>query len=109
MLDIASRHPNSIRARELCGPYTKNFTDLVDARVAIKHGDFETARRMYDGNLEPYLRDEEGAVELSYALKIIINTVYGLTAAKFPNMFKDNRNKDNIVAKRGALFMVDLQ
>ena len=109
VLDIASMHPNSIRALELFGPYTKNFTDLVDARVAIKHGDFETARKMYDGNLEPHLRDEEGAVELSYALKIIINTVYGLTAARFPNKFKDNRNKDNIVAKRGALFMVDLQ
>jgi hypothetical protein len=38
----------------------------------------------------------------------VINSVYGLTAASFPNMFRDPRNKDNIVAKRGALFMVDL-
>jgi hypothetical protein len=35
--------------------------------------------------------------------------VYGLTSAHFPNMFKDNRNVDNIVAKRGALFMIDLK
>ena len=35
--------------------------------------------------------------------------MYGLTSARFPNMFKDNRNKDNIVAKRGALFMIDLK
>ena len=46
---------------------------------------------------------------LSYALKIVINIVYGLTSAKFDNPFRDPRNKDNIVAKRGALFMVDLK
>jgi hypothetical protein len=35
--------------------------------------------------------------------------VYGLTAARFPNKFKDPRNLENIVAKRGALFMVELR
>lgn len=35
--------------------------------------------------------------------------MYGLTSANFPNPFKDDRNKDNIVAKRGALFMIDLK
>jgi hypothetical protein len=39
----------------------------------------------------------------------VINIVYGLTSAKFDNPFRDNRNKDNIVAKRGALFMIDLK
>jgi hypothetical protein len=39
----------------------------------------------------------------------VINIVYGLTSAKFNNPFRDNRNKDNIVAKRGALFMIDLK
>jgi len=39
----------------------------------------------------------------------VINSVYGYTSAKFPNLFRDNRNVDNIVAKRGALFMVDLK
>jgi hypothetical protein len=42
-------------------------------------------------------------------LKIAINSVYGLTSAKFENAFRDNRNKDNIVAKRGALFMINLK
>ena len=32
-----------------------------------------------------------------------------MTSASFPNPFNDPRNKDNIVAKRGALFMVDLK
>ena len=31
-----------------------------------------------------------------------------MTSAKFENEFRDPRNVDNIVAKRGALFMVDL-
>ena len=32
-----------------------------------------------------------------------------MTSAKFANSFKDPRNIDNIVAKRGALFMIDLK
>jgi hypothetical protein len=39
----------------------------------------------------------------------VINQVYGLTSAKFDNPFRDMRNVDNIVAKRGALFMIDLK
>jgi hypothetical protein len=35
--------------------------------------------------------------------------VYGLTSAKFDNKFKDHKNIDNIVAKRGALFMIELK
>jgi hypothetical protein len=50
-----------------------------------------------------------GLKALSDALKIAINIVYGLTSAKFDNPFRDPRNKDNIVAKRGALFMIDLK
>lgn len=46
---------------------------------------------------------------LAQALKIAINSVYGLTSANFDNPFRDNRNKDNIVAKRGALFMINLK
>ena len=108
VLDVASMHPNSIRALNVFGPYTKNFTDLVDARVAIKHKDFDAARGMLNGKLAPYLGQEEDAEALSYALKIVINIVYGMTSARFDNLFRDPRNKDNIVAKRGALFMVDL-
>jgi hypothetical protein len=57
----------------------------------------------------PYLQDESGADKLAYALKIVINIVYGLTSAKFDNPFRDPRNVDNIVAKRGALFMINLK
>jgi hypothetical protein len=64
---------------------------------------------MLDGRLAPYLGDEDGADALAYALKIVINIVYGLTSAKFDNPFRDIRNIDNIVAKRGALFMIDLK
>ena len=64
---------------------------------------------MLDGKLAPYLNDEGAAKDLAQALKIAINSVYGLTSAKFDNPFRDIRNKDNIVAKRGALFMVNLK
>ena len=87
----------------------KRFQEIRDARVAIKHNDFETAKTMLDGKLAKYLTDEGAAADLAQALKIAINSVYGLTAAKFDNPFKDNRNVDNIVAKRGALFMVNLK
>lgn len=109
LLDIASLHPNSIRAMNCFGEYTKNFTDILDARVAIKHEDFDTARQMMNGRLAPYLDDESTAKELSQALKIAINSVYGLTAAKFDNPFRDKRNQNNIVALRGSLFMRTLQ
>lgn len=109
VLDITSMHPTSIIAMNMFGPYTKNFKALLDARVAIKRGDYDRAAKMFGGALKPYLGTKDQAKALSYALKIVINSVYGLTAAKFPNPFKDNRNKDNVVAKRGALFMVDLR
>lgn len=109
VLDIASMHPTTIEVLDLFGPYTKRFSDLKSARIAIKHGDYDNARQMLDGKLAPYLKDEGNAEALSYALKIVINIVYGLTSAKFDNPFRDRRNKDNIVAKRGALFMIDLK
>lgn len=109
MLDVNSLHPNSIRAMNCFGDYTKNFTDILDARVAIKHGDYDTARTMLNGRLAPYLEDESKANDLAQALKIAINSVYGLTAAGFDNPFRDIRNKNNIVALRGALFMRTLQ
>lgn len=109
LLDVASLHPNSIRAMNCFGKYTKNFTDILDARIAIKHKDFDTARKMLDGRLAPYLKDESEAKQLAQALKIAINSVYGLTSANFSNPFRDSRNKNNIVALRGALFMRTLQ
>ena len=110
LLDIASMHPASIIAEGLFGPeYTKRFQEIRDARVAIKHKDLDKAKKMLNGALVKYLTDEGAAKDLAQALKIAINSVYGLTSASFDNPFRDNRNKDNIVAKRGALFMINLK
>lgn len=110
LLDIASMHPHSIKAENLFGDgYTKKFVDLLDVRLYIKHGEYDKVREMFDGKLAKYLDDKDSAKALSNALKIPINSVYGLTSAKFRNPFKDPRNIDNIVAKRGALFMVNLK
>ncbi len=110
LLDIASMHPHSVLAEVLFGEeYTQRFKDIVDARIAIKHKDFDRARKMLNGALAKYLTDENAAADLAQALKIAINSVYGLTSANFENPFRDNRNRDNIVAKRGALFMVNLK
>lgn len=46
LLDIASMHPSSIVAENLFGDeYTKRFKDILDARIAIKHKDFDKARK----------------------------------------------------------------
>lgn len=114
LLDIASMHPSSVVAENLFGDkYTARFQEILDARLAIKHQDWDTVRGMLDGKLTPYVQKvidgELTSKQLANALKTAINSVYGLTAAKFDNAFRDPRNVDNIVAKRGALFMVDLQ
>ena len=107
--DVASMHPTSIIVENGFGPYTKNYEDLYKARIAIKHKDYDAARKMFGGRLAPYLTSDEDADALSYALKIALNSVYGMTAASFQNRFKDPRNEDNWVAKRGALFMEALR
>jgi hypothetical protein len=110
LLDVASMHPTSLIHLNMFGDrYTQNFKGLMDARLAIKHQDYKTAREMLGGKLQPYLKDESTAKALSYALKIVINIVYGLTSATFDSPFRDKRNKDNIAAKRGALFMIQLK
>ena len=109
VLDVASMHPTSIEVLNLFGDYTKNFSSLKRARMAIKHKEYEVLDSVLDGKLKKFVGNPSDADALSYALKIVINSVYGLTSAKFVNPFRDVRNKDNIVAKRGALFMVDLK
>lgn len=113
LLDIASMHPTSAINENLFGKYTKNFKDLKDARIAIKHEDWKKVEKMFGGKLIPYIQKvKDGEItskQLANALKIAINSVYGLTSASFDNAFKDKRNVDNIVAKRGALFMINLK
>lgn len=109
LIDVASMHPTSIVCLNAFGEYTKNFQDLMNARLAIKHGDYDSARKMFGGRLAKYLDDESTAKELANAIKLAINSCYGLTSANFNNPFRDHRNKENIVALRGALFMRTLQ
>lgn len=109
LLDVASMHPSSIIALNYFGEYTPRYKELIDIRVAIKHRDYEAARKMFDGKLAKYLSDESSAALLSKALKLPINACYGLTAANFDHPMRDVRNKNNIVALRGALFMRTLQ
>ena len=108
--DITSMHPHSAKALNIFGEkYTKRYYALVETRVLIKHKDEAAARAMFDGKIGE-IADKLGIPlkGMSKALKVPINAVYGLTAAKFPNRCRDPRNVDNIVAKRGALFMITL-
>lgn len=107
--DVTSMHPHTVMMEYLFGAYTKRFEQIVQARILIKHKDFATARLMLDGALSEFLDDPTMASELAEALKIVINSVYGETSAHFKNRFRDPRNIDNIVAKRGALFMIRLK
>ena len=109
VLDVSGMHPASIRAMNCFGDYTERYGEIVDLRTAIKHKDFDRARKMLDGAVAKYLDDEKLAKELSGALKICANSSYGLTSAGFDNAMRDSRNKNNIVALRGALFMVTLR
>ena len=132
LLDVASMHPTSIGQLNLFGDFTPRFMDLVNAQLVIKRfypdevpdgfvPDFDAGRKVLDGKLTKYIDDiqlldrtdrqaaKKAAKALRHGLKIAINIVYGLTSAKFDNPFRDVRNVDNIVAKRGALFMVDLK
>lgn len=109
LLDVASMHPTSIEVLNMFGPYTKNYSEMKAARIAIKHKEYDKAKQMMGGMLAKYLISPEQSDALAYALKIVINIVYGLTSASFSNKFRDPRNVDNIVAKRGALFMIDLK
>lgn len=109
--DVASMHPSSAIALNIFGPkYTKVYADLVYARKACKHQSYEEM----DGNVfKDAIKElvDSGQITLkamAKSLKIPINAVYGESSAKFDNPFKDPRNIDNIVAKRGALMIATL-
>ena len=107
--DVESMHPNSLVNMNYFGPYTQRYADLLKVRVLLKHNKINEVKQMFDGVLAPFLDNPEYLKPLVTALKIVINSVYGMTSAKFDNKFKHPDNIDNIVAKRGALFMVDLK
>lgn len=114
LLDVSSMHPHSAIAEVLFGPkFTRAFREIVEGRVSIKHEAWNTVNTMLNGKLTPYIQrvidGDMTSKDLANALKTAINSVYGLTSASFMNPFRDPRNVDNIVAKRGALFMIDLK
>ena len=115
LFDVASMHPSSMIRLEIFGKeITQRLKNLKDARVAIKHGDYEQAIALLGDNVKRYLSGSEEELKkmakaLADALKTAINSVYGLTSASFDNKLRDPRNVDNIVAKYGALFMVNLE
>ena len=126
LLDVASMHPTSIGKLNLFGEHTPRYMAIVEAQLVVKSlvkkRNFDEARGLLDGKLTSYVDRIQAFVDageidqaakfagdLRQGLKIAMNIVYGLTSAKFDNPFKDFRNVDNIVAKRGALFMVDLK
>lgn len=113
LLDIASMHPHSAIAECLFGPrFSRRFREIVEGRVSIKHEAWTEIDNLLDGKLKPFIQEVlDGKLtskDLANGLKTAINSVYGLTAAHFDNPFRDKRNLDNIVAKRGGLFMIDL-
>lgn len=114
LLDVESMHPTSAINEGIFGPiYTDRYAELKATRIAVKHWDKEFLDTAFNGAVKDIMQEfditEENSDKLAYAIKIPINAVYGMTSAKFENKFKDPRNVDNIVAKRGALFMIDLK
>ena len=109
VFDVVSMHPHSALALNMFGPYTERFGELVKARVAAKHNDKEALKTLLGGVLYQYCEDDAMRAAVVQALKIAINSVYGLTCAGFDHKFRDPRNVDNIVAKRGALFIITLK
>ena len=112
--DVTGQHPSSIIAEVLFGPeYTKAFRDIVVGRVSIKHQAWQDIDGLFDGKLKPYFQQViDGNLTtkmLANALKTVVNSVYGQTKASYKCAFRDPRNIDNIVAKRGALFMTLLK
>ena len=105
-MDIASMHPYSGIAMQIFGKYTPKFLQLVEARVHVKEGEFEKVKGMYNGLLMKYLTGPKADPKgLAHALKIVVNMVYGQTFTPYDNPFRHKDNVENVIAKRGALFM----
>ena len=109
LLDAASMHPTSIEMLNKLGKYTKTYADLRKARIYIKHRDYDSAGKLFNGKLAPYLTDDEKSDELSKALKLPLNSFYGISFSSYSNPARDSRDLNNIIALRGALFMRTLQ
>lgn len=111
-LDVSSMHPHSAIALGYFGPYASRFEELVAVVGLLKHPTDENlaqVKQMLGGALAPYIKEGTNYKGLRYSLKIVINATYGMSSAKFDNKFRSPKNVDNIIAKRGALYMIDLK
>lgn len=109
LLDAASMHPTSIIALNKLGKYTEVYKELKEARILIKHHDFEKAGKLFDGKLIPYLTSDDEADALSNAIKLPLNQLFGISFSKYNMPTVDSRDINDIIALRGALFMKTLQ
>lgn len=112
VFDVQSMHPNSIVAMNVFGDYTPRYKAILDGRIALKHKDIDKAREIFSmisPEADKYLEDGSMAKPLSNAMKLLLNMAYGYTSGSFDNPMRDSRNVNNIVALRGALFMVTLR
>ena len=109
--DVESMHPTSAINLNIFGSrYTKRYKELVDSRKAAKNGNEDFIKTAFNGKIWAFVQMMQMSFKkLAKSLKVPINAVYGLTSAKYPNRFKDPRNVDNIVAKRGELMMMTLE
>ena len=100
LMDVGNMHGASIIALNKFGEYTKKYAEIRDARMAIKEGlrtgDFSKAGEMLGGKLKKYLTGPEEADSLQNALKLVLNSTYGIAAATFDNPLRDSRDTNNI-------------
>ena len=109
LLDVNNMHGESISTLNKLAENTQNYRDLRAARIAIKHRDYKKLEKMFDGKFMKYVGSDEEADNLQAALKLVLNSTYGIIAATFDNPIRDKRDVNNIVALLGALFMRTLQ
>lgn len=120
LLDVGNMHGASIIALCKFGEHTVRYAEVRKARMLVKAGNFGEARKLLDGKMNDILDKIESFPEgsdernkladgLQSALKLILNSTFGVAAAKFDNPLRDKRDKNNIIALRGALFMRTLQ
>lgn len=108
-LDIKSMHPTSIENLNYFGEFTPSYAALKQVKFHLSANDFDGAIAALP-ILKPILADPKTNVKaIITAVKRALNSAYGLTSASFDNALKNPQNIDNIVAKRGSLFMITLQ
>ena len=109
LLDVTNMHGKSIDILDKFSDHTQNYRDLREARIAIKHKEYDKLENMFDGKFMKYVQTDEDADNLQNAIKLVLNSTYGIAAATFDNPIRDKRDVNNTIALLGALFMRTLQ